>query len=60
MHRPYRDMAPNAHPPQITSASSVKEILYEGDYYDVTNFIKQHPGGSIIEFYVEHGKYLNL
>ncbi|OXA45977.1 Fatty acid desaturase 2 [Folsomia candida] len=49
-------MAPNAHPPQITSASSVKEILYEGDYYDVTNFIKQHPGGSIIEFYVEHGQ----
>ncbi|OXA56485.1 Fatty acid desaturase 2 [Folsomia candida] len=38
------------------SRSVVKEILYEGNYYDVTNFIKRHPGGSIIEYYVAHGE----
>ncbi|OXA45979.1 Fatty acid desaturase 2 [Folsomia candida] len=52
-------MAPNANPPQIQfpgGDSLVKEILYEGHYYDVTKFIKKHPGGSIIEYYVEHGQ----
>lgn len=54
-------MAPNANPPQIQfpgGDSLVKEILYEGHYYDVTKFIKKHPGGSIIEYYVEHGNQL--
>ncbi|CAL8085963.1 unnamed protein product [Orchesella dallaii] len=27
------------------------EILYEGYFYDVTEFIKRHPGGNIIELY---------
>ncbi|CAL8085966.1 unnamed protein product [Orchesella dallaii] len=27
------------------------EILYDGYFYDVTKFIKQHPGGDIIELY---------
>jgi hypothetical protein len=34
----------------------VKEILYDGYYYDVTHFIKKHPGGSIIEYYVAKGE----
>jgi len=28
-----------------------KEILYDGYFYDVTNFIDRHPGGSVIEYY---------
>lgn len=29
-----------------------KEMLIDGRIYDVTNFIKRHPGGSIINFVV--------
>lgn len=33
-----------------------KEILYDGYFYDVTDFIKSHPGGTIIEYYTEKGE----
>jgi len=33
-----------------------KEILFEGWYYDVTSFVKNHPGGSIIEYYTANGE----
>jgi len=32
------------------------EILYEGRYYDVTSFIRRHPGGNVIKFYTEEGE----
>ena len=28
-----------------------KEVLIEGRLYDVTNFMKRHPGGSVINFF---------
>ena len=33
-----------------------KEILYDGYYYDVTDWIDRHPGGKVIEFYTENGE----
>jgi len=33
-----------------------KEILYEGEVYDVTDWISRHPGGRIIEFYTQPGE----
>lgn len=33
-----------------------KEILFDGYYYDVTNFISTHPGGSIIKYYTHAGE----
>ena len=33
-----------------------KEILCEGYYYDVTDWVERHPGGQIIEFYTESGE----
>lgn len=36
--------------------SERKEILFEGFFYDVTDFIKKHPGGSIIEYYTQSGE----
>ena len=33
-----------------------KELLYEGYYYDVTEWVKRHPGGRIIEFYTHSGE----
>ena len=33
-----------------------KEILYDGYYYDVTDWIDRHPGGKVIEFYTESGE----
>jgi len=32
------------------------EILYEGRYYDVTNFIRRHPGGNVIKLYTNEGE----
>jgi len=29
------------------------EILYNGRLYDVTDFVKHHPGGNVIRFYTE-------
>lgn len=36
--------------------SETKEILCDGYFYDVTNFVKKHPGGSIIEYYTQNGE----
>jgi len=32
------------------------EVLYEGYMYDVTDFVKRHPGGTVILFYTESGE----
>lgn len=32
------------------------EILFDGYFYDVTDFVKKHPGGSIIEYYTKSGE----
>lgn len=33
-----------------------KEVLYDGYFYDVTNFIDKHPGGSVIDYYTNTGE----
>lgn len=33
-----------------------KEVLFDGYFYDVTDFVKRHPGGSIIEYYTKNGE----
>lgn len=33
-----------------------KEILFDGHFYDVTDFIRKHPGGRIIEYYTQTGE----
>ncbi|KAG4079795.1 hypothetical protein HA402_014926 [Bradysia odoriphaga] len=33
-----------------------KEVLFDGYFYDVTDFVKRHPGGSIIEYYTKTGE----
>ncbi len=38
------------------SESKVLEVLCDGYYYDVTDFIARHPGGDIINLYVESGE----
>jgi cytochrome b involved in lipid metabolism len=35
---------------------NIKEILCDGYYYDVTNFVRKHPGGSIIDYYTQRGE----
>ena len=30
-----------------------QEIYYNGYYYNVSNFISRHPGGKVIEFYLD-------
>lgn len=37
-------------------AGSRQEILFDGYFYDVTDFIKRHPGGSIITYYTQSGE----
>jgi len=39
-----------------SSTGERKEILYEGYFYDVTEWIRRHPGGKIIEFYTKKGE----
>lgn len=46
----------NAGEMQLIPTTSRKEILYEGFYYDVTDWVKRHPGGKIIEFYTKSGE----
>ncbi len=41
---------------KITKEGPRKEILFDGYLYDVTNFIKRHPGGNIISFYAKAGE----
>lgn len=31
-----------------------KKILCDGFFYDVTDFIKKHPGGNVIAYYTEN------
>lgn len=33
-----------------------KEVLYNGFFYDVTEWVRRHPGGKIIEFYTKSGE----
>lgn len=40
----------------IANGGSTKEILCDGYFYDVTNFISRHPGGSIIKYYTQTGE----
>lgn len=37
------------------STPSEKEVLIDGQYYDVAAFEKRHPGGSVIAFYTGNG-----
>ncbi len=36
--------------------NDTKEILCDGYFYDVTNFIDRHPGGKIIKYYTQNGE----
>lgn len=38
------------------SIQARKEVLFDGYFYDVTDFVKRHPGGSIIEYYTKSGE----
>lgn len=33
-----------------------KEVLFDGYFYDVTDFITKHPGGSIINYFTNKGE----
>lgn len=33
-----------------------KEILYDGYFYDVTDFVDRHPGGFVIDYYTTPGE----
>lgn len=37
-----------------------KEVLYDGYFYDVTNFIDKHPGGFVIDYYTNSGEDATL
>lgn len=39
-----------------TRETQPKELYYNGYFYDVTDFIPRHPGGSLIKFYTEPGE----
>lgn len=43
-------------PTQTGPVPGRKEVLFDGNFYDVTDFVKRHPGGSIIEFYTKTGE----
>ncbi|ODM92744.1 Fatty acid desaturase 2 [Orchesella cincta] len=42
------------------TAPAKKEILCDGWYYDVTDFARRHPGGSIIEYYTKNNEDATL
>ncbi|XP_035714578.1 acyl-lipid (8-3)-desaturase isoform X2 [Folsomia candida] len=46
--------------PSSAVAKQRNEILYEGHFYDVTNWIDRHPGGKIIQFYTAPGEDATL
>lgn len=37
-----------------------KEVLYNNYFYDVTDWVRRHPGGRIIEFYTKSGEDATL
>lgn len=39
--------------PAIDLDNFRKEILCDGFFYDVTEFVKKHPGGNVIEYYTD-------
>ncbi|ODN03474.1 Fatty acid desaturase 2 [Orchesella cincta] len=41
-------------------SSGRKEVYFEGYFYDVTDWVKRHPGGRIIEFYTKSGEDATL
>jgi cytochrome b involved in lipid metabolism len=44
-------------PPESNSfAKDKKEILIDGRYYDVSLWVKAHPGGKVINYYTESGE----
>lgn len=53
-------------PPNVSSGATDKlglrnekgklEILYNGNFYDVTDFVRRHPGGSVTNFYTARGE----
>jgi len=50
-------MAPRPRTAEEVGTSPLrKEIYYEGYLYDVTDWIPDHPGGKIIEFYTDEGE----
>jgi hypothetical protein len=40
----------------MNSTETRKEVLYKGTLYDVTDFVRRHPGGRIIEMYARPGE----
>jgi len=38
-----------------TSGPADREVLIEGQYYDVSEFEKRHPGGTVLRFYTGNG-----
>jgi cytochrome b involved in lipid metabolism len=63
-------MAPNVKAEVVEGSSSSdaasspepqrQEILVEGYFYDVTDWIRRHPGGRIIQFYTKKGEDATL
>jgi cytochrome b involved in lipid metabolism len=59
-------MAPNVKAEVVEGSSDAaseqrrEEILVEGYFYDVTDWIRRHPGGRIIQFYTKKGEDATL
>jgi len=47
-------------PESCEVSTTKKEILCDGYFYDVTEWVKRHPGGKIIEFYTDSGEDATL
>jgi len=43
-------------PSKKSAYPSKIELLYDGYFYDVTSWIKKHPGGDVIKLYTESGE----
>jgi hypothetical protein len=60
-HNKQKEVCINDLTPEIANNSSKKcEILYDGHFYDVTQWIPRHPGGNVIKFYTEGGEDATL
>jgi cytochrome b involved in lipid metabolism len=57
-------MAPNIQEPvdplKNPPPQERKELYYKGFFYDVTEWVRRHPGGKIIEFYTKKGEDASL